>query len=96
MTVRSVVSPALPLAPNQYDPVYFNQLVKTLQLYFRRLDQSLSGVSLVFAMVPNSGFGLPVGAVFAFAGALRVVQLGEAYPNGNALTAAVGQVSVTT
>lgn len=96
MTTRSVVSPALPLAPNQYDPIYFNQLVKTLQLYFRRVDQSLTGVSLVFAMVPDSGFGLPVGTVFSSAGVLRVVQLGEAYPLGVQTTSAVSSVSVTT
>jgi len=39
--LSQVVAPNLPLAPNEYERRYFDQLTNTMRLYFNRLDKIL-------------------------------------------------------
>ena len=51
MAQKNVVAPRLPSPPQEYDPVYMNQLLSLLRLYFNQLN---SIAPVVFA---SSGVG---------------------------------------
>jgi len=38
MAQKNVVAPRLPNAPEEYDPLYVNQLLSLLRLYFNQID----------------------------------------------------------
>jgi hypothetical protein len=38
MAQKNVVAPRLPNAPEEYDPLYINQLLSLLRLYFNQID----------------------------------------------------------
>jgi hypothetical protein len=42
--LQSVVAPALPLAPKQYEDTFFNRLNAILRLYFNRIDAVISAI----------------------------------------------------
>jgi len=40
MAQKNVIAPRLPIAPEEYDPAYANQLNNLLRLYFNQIDNS--------------------------------------------------------
>jgi len=40
MAQKNVVAPRLPIATQEYDPAYINQLTNVLRLYFHQLDNA--------------------------------------------------------
>ena len=44
MAQKNVVAPRLPSPPQEYDPVYMNQLLSLLRLYFNQLDNASPAV----------------------------------------------------
>lgn len=38
MAQKNVIAPRLPNAPEEYDPLYINQLLSLLRLYFNQID----------------------------------------------------------
>ena len=54
--LAQVVAPNLPLAPNEYERRYFDQLTNTMRLYFNQLDKILSQLN---ANVPVTVANLP-------------------------------------
>jgi hypothetical protein len=57
--LSQVVAPSLPLAPNDYDQRYIDQLNNILRLYFNQLDKILSQLN---ANVPVTVANLPSAA----------------------------------
>ena len=49
--LNKVAAPNLPLPPNEYDRLYFDQMLNILRLYFNRLD-SLTTQFMVSGVVP--------------------------------------------
>ena len=60
--------PVTPIAfpPKEYDPIYFNELIRILNLYFRLLQNPgpLVASTILVTDLPTSATGLPVGALW--------------------------------
>ena len=77
MAQKNVIAPRLPSPPQEYDPVYMNQLLSLLRLYFNQLDNAgpmagstqTNGTDVISALsfFPTSGTtpSLPTDADFA-------------------------------
>ena len=78
MGLQLFTSPSLPLAPSTYDPEYFNQVIRALNVYFRQLDSTTPIVidRLTLLALPTSPLGQRVGTVYNDAGVLKIVLAG--------------------
>ena len=77
MAQKNVIAPRLPNPPQEYDPVYMNQLLSLLRLYFNQLDNAgpmagstqTNGTDVIsgLSFFPTSGTApsLPTDAEFA-------------------------------
>jgi hypothetical protein len=65
----------LPLAPSEYNPEYFNQVIRALNIYFRQLDSTTPIVidQLTLLALPTSPVGLRPGTVWNDGGILKIV-----------------------
>jgi hypothetical protein len=56
----------LPFPPTSYDQRYFNETIRTLNLYFRQLQNpgDIVGTTLRVTDFPTSSVGLPLGSVW--------------------------------
>jgi len=61
-TLQRIQPPALPLATQQYDPNYQNQLNNVLRLYFNRLQNILGQMNTGASIIDGSGLQVPYGA----------------------------------
>jgi hypothetical protein len=97
MGMQQFRSPALPLAPVEYDQQQLSQLIGVLRLYFTQLDSNaalqLDGLRLL--NLPTSGYNLPDGTVFQIGEDLKIVVPYISYVFGVSATASVGTVTVT-
>lgn len=75
MTVQKNLPLAFP--PTSYDQRYFNNIVQTLNLYFRQLQNPGPQVcsTLQILQLPTSATGLPVGSVWVDTGAGNVLKV---------------------
>jgi hypothetical protein len=78
MGLQLFTSPSLPLAPSTYDPEYFNQVIRALNVYFRQLDSTTPIVidRLTLLALPTSPLGQRVGTVYNDGGVLKIVLAG--------------------
>ena len=92
MGLQLFTSPSLPLAPSSYDPEYFNQVIRALNVYFRQLDSTTPIVidSLTLLALPTSPLGQRVGTVYNDAGVLKIVLAGTV----NGVAGAVNLVGI--
>ena len=97
MGMQRFRSPALPLAPLEYDQQHMSQLIGALRLYFTQQDSNvplqMDGLRLL--NLPTSGYNLPDGTVFQVGEDLRIVVPNISYLFGVSATASVGTVTVT-
>jgi hypothetical protein len=65
MTSRVPIVP-LPFPPITYEARYFNETIRTLNLYFRTIQNPgpLIATTLQLTNLPTSATGLPIGAVW--------------------------------
>ena len=91
---KKVVRPILPIAPDQYDPVYINQLARALETLIdevRDADVNFQGISEM-----GSATSLDVGDMYiADAGFLKSVRAGEVFAPSNVATISLGSVTVS-
>ena len=75
MAMQKFAAPALPLPPNEYDAQYFNQLIRTLNIYFKQVGSTTPVVfdSITLTNLPTSASGLPAGAIWNDANTLKIV-----------------------
>jgi len=91
---KKVVRPILPIAPDQYDPVYVNQLARALD----RLIDEVRDAKVNFQGIPSSGAAntLENGDFYiGEAGFLRVVATTDIFSGSVNATTSVGTVTVT-
>jgi hypothetical protein len=97
MGMQRFRSPALPLAPVEYDQQHMAQLIGALRLYFTQQDSNvplqMDGLRLL--NLPTSGYNLPEGTVFQDGEFLKIVSLNFAYVQGVSGTGSVGSVTIT-
>jgi hypothetical protein len=67
----------LPFPPTTYDQRYFNETIRTLNLYFRLLQNPgpILGTTLQLTKLPTSATGLPVGSVWVDTTASNVLKV---------------------
>lgn len=67
----------LPFPPTTYDQRYFNETIRTLNLYFRQNQNpgNIVGTDLRLLNLPTSAAGLPSGSVWVDTGASNVLKL---------------------
>lgn len=92
MGLQLFTSPSLPLAPSTYDPEYFNQVIRALNVYFRQLDSTTPIVidKLTLLALPTSALGQRVGTVYNDGGVLKIVLEGTV----NGVAGAVNLVGI--
>jgi len=91
---KKVVRPILPVAPNQYDQVYINQLARALEF----LIDEVRDAQINFQGIPGSGAAnaLERGDFFvADGGFIKVVVVEDFYSGSVQATASVGTVTVS-
>ena len=75
MALEKFAAPVLPLPPTAYDPVYFSQLIRVLNIYFQQVGSTTPVVfdSITIKNLPTSAAGLPSGVVWNNANVLNIV-----------------------
>ena len=90
--------PVFPLAPDEYQRVYVDDLVRTLSSF---VDQELNpgalrGTTMVLTNLPTTGNLLENGAVYNDQGTLKVVLGNVGYAPSFSMAISLGDVTVTT
>ena len=90
---KKVLRPIIPIAPTEYDPVYVNQLARTLE----QLINEVRSADINFQGIPSSGPSnvLEAGDFYVGeAGFLRIVEKEEIYSGSVEGVTVVGTVTV--
>ena len=71
---RQLVPPNFSLPPNEYDPKYFSEMVRSLSQLVNQLQNpgELRGTKMTLTDLPTSDTGLEVGALFNDNGTIKV------------------------
>ena len=91
---KKVVRPILPIAPEQYDPVYVNQLARTLE----QLIDEVRSADINFQGIPSSGSAnvLEKGDFYiADGGFIKIIESEEIYSGSVQGTTAIGTVTIS-
>jgi hypothetical protein len=89
MALLLFAPPSLPLAPSEYDPEYFNQVLRSLNVYLTQIGSTTPIVidSLTMLALPTSALGQRVGTVYNDGGVLKIVL-------ANTISGVVGAVNL--
>ena len=89
MALKLFTAPSLPLAPSTYDPEYFNQVLRSLNVYLSQIGSTTPIVidSLTLLALPTSALGQRVGTVYNDNGVLKIVL-------ANTISGVVGAVNL--
>ena len=92
MALLLFAPPSLPLAPSAYDPEYFNQVLRSLNVYLSQIGSTTPIVidSLTLLALPTSALGQRVGTVYNDGGVLKIVLAGTV----NGVAGAVNLVGI--
>lgn len=73
---RSLVPPQFPLAPEEYDRQYFDEMVRSLTQLVVQLQNpgELRGTKITLTDLPTSATGLEAGALYNDSGVVKVAQ----------------------
>tara|TARA_R100001143_G_C3275613_1_gene94274 strand:- start:224 stop:523 length:300 start_codon:yes stop_codon:yes gene_type:complete len=97
MTMRSFRSPLLPLPPKEYNEVYFEQLIKTLSVYFTQIDSQnpLHIEGLVLTNLTEAPVGLPPFSLYRDGRSVKILLPQDTGVAGADATMSIGSVTVT-
>ena len=90
---KKVIRPILPIAPNQYDQVYVNQLARTLE----QLIDEVRTASINFQGIPSSGSAnvLEAGDFYiADGGFIKIITNSEIYSGSVVGSGSIGTVTI--
>jgi hypothetical protein len=89
MALKLFTAPSLPLAPSAYDPEYFNQVLRSLNVYLTQIGSTTPIVidSLTLLALPTSAVDQRVGTVYNDNGVLKIVL-------SNTVSSVVGAVNL--
>ena len=75
MALLLFAPPSLPLAPGEYNSEYFNQLIRSLNVYLNQIGSTTPIVidQLTLLALPTSPVGLRPGTVWNDGGTLKIV-----------------------
>ena len=94
---RNLILPFFPIPPDQYDPQYFAEVLRSYSVYMQNIQNPGEGRNTftVFTNLQTDDSGLEDGAVFNHGGQLRVPLPYSPYVQGSQATGSVGTVTVT-
>ena len=95
---RNLVRPYFPIPPQQYDQIYFAEIIRSFSTYVNQEQNPGEGRNtfIVLTDVQENDQGLEVGAVFQQDGFLKITRANVPHLAGVSSTGAVGTVTVTT
>ncbi len=72
---RELVPPQFPLAPEEYDRQYFDEMVRSLTQLVVQLQNpgELRGTKITLTQLPTSATGLETGALYNDSGTVKIV-----------------------
>jgi len=72
---RELVPPQFPLAPEEYDRQYFDEMVRSLTQLVVQLQNpgELRGTKITLTDLPTSATGLETGALYNDSGTVKIV-----------------------
>lgn len=72
---RQLVPPQFPLAPEEYDRQYFDEMVRSLTQFVVQIQNpgELRGTKITLTDLPTSPTGLEAGALYNDSGTVKVV-----------------------
>jgi hypothetical protein len=75
MSSRSLAPPRLPDPPQDYDSLYMNDLIRTLEVFIQqeRNPGELRGTKITLTDLPTSATGLETGALYNDSGTVKIV-----------------------
>tara|TARA_Y100000114_G_C11501696_1_gene204725 strand:- start:24 stop:254 length:231 start_codon:yes stop_codon:yes gene_type:complete len=75
MSSRSLAPPTLPDPPQDYDNLYMNDLIRTLEVFIQqeRNPGELRGTKITLTDLPTSATGLETGALYNDSGTVKIV-----------------------
>lgn len=94
---RRLIPPIFTRAPDKYEPVYFNDLVRALISLISYIQAPGEGrqTTIVLTNLATTDYGLEPGTIFQVNGVLRVALLNIPCVGGVSATGSVGSVTVT-
>lgn len=97
MSTRKIPIPNFPLPPDQYDPRYFADVVRTYQQAINVLTTPGEGrhTIMVLTDLPNDDVALEEGTLYKLGNDLKVSVLNVASVRGASYTVAGGSVTVS-
>ena len=101
---RNLVRPFFPIPPQEYDQMYFDEVIRSFAVYLDQMQNPREGrhTRLVLTNLQNDDQGLEVGSLFQYRdaagimGQIKIVVANQPNLRGNSITGSVGSVTVTT
>ena len=95
---RSLVRPLFPNAPDMYNRVYQEEVVRAFSVFLQQLQNpgDARHTDLTLTALQSNDQGLEVGALFQVDGFIKITQANTPHVGGANGTGAVGSVTVTT
>ena len=101
---RNLVRPFFPIPPQEYDPTYFDEVIRSFAVYLDQMQNPGEGrnTALVLTNLQTDDQGLEVGSLFQYRdaagvmGQVKIVLADQPNLRGNSVTGFVGAVTVTT
>tara|TARA_B100000123_G_scaffold233480_1_gene183705 strand:- start:7 stop:237 length:231 start_codon:yes stop_codon:yes gene_type:complete len=75
MSISKVPLPQFPLPPEEYDRIYFDELVRSLTQLVTQIQNpgELRGTKITLTDLPTSATGLETGALYNDGGTVKIV-----------------------
>jgi len=95
---RNLVLPFFPVAPQEYDQRYTDEVVRSLATYLQQMQNPGEGRNtfIVLTNLQTDDSGLETGALFQQGGFVKIALINTPHVRGSSATGSVGTVTVTT
>jgi hypothetical protein len=95
---RNLVLPFFPVAPQEYDQVYMDEVVRAFSVYLQQMQNPGEGrnTQLVLTNLQTDDVGLETGALFQQSGFVKITLIDTPHVRGSSATGGVGTVTVST
>jgi hypothetical protein len=95
---RNLVLPFFPVAPQDYDQRFMDEVVRAFSVYLQQMQNPGEGrnTQLVLTNLQTDDVGLETGALFQQSGFVKITLIDTPHVRGSSATGGVGTVTVST
>jgi len=95
---RNLVLPFFPVAPQDYDQRFMDEVVRAFSVYLEQMQNPGEGrnTQLVLTNLQTDDVGLETGALFQQSGFVKITLIDTPHVRGSSATGGVGTVTVST